>query len=281
MKNKTLSPLIVALFLIISAGAAIIFFVIAGANSLFRIASVSGSPAEPVTGYGPSDHPVAEGYEIDVEEVVVDQVEVEFGLGSPLPVHVIVSGNLPDTCSQIEYSQIVQDGTEFEIVLSAVKSQAEGCIRDALPFKMRIPLNLVYLPEGEYSVSVNGVMAEFSWNNGSSADLRLNADQAVTKTEIEVVQLEVDSGVASPIPVKVRVSGDLPSSCSQLGEIWMRQEGSTFYVRLIASTPTQADCIQDTIISWLELPLNTVGLPEGRYEVDVNGVTTSFELPLP
>ncbi len=218
---------------------------------------------------------------MDVEEVVVDQVEVEFGLGSPLPVHAVVSANLPDSCSQIEYSQIVQDGTEFEIMLSAVKSQGEGCIQDPLPIKMRIPLNLVYLPEGEYTVSVNGVMAEFSLNNGSPTGLLLNADQAVTKTEIEVVQLEVESSVGSPIPVKVRVSGNLPSTCSQMGEIWMRQEGPSFYVRLIASTPTGADCIQNTLPFWLEVPLNIVELPEGRYEVDVNGVTTSFKLPLP
>lgn len=281
MKNKTLSPLIVALILIVSAGAAAFFFLVAGVGSLFRIASVSGSPVEPVTGYGASDLPVAEGYEMDVEEVVVDQVEVEFGLGSPLPVHVIVSGNLPDSCSQIEYSEIVQDGTEFLIIVSAVKSQAENCIQDTLPFKMRIPLNLVYLPGGDYSVSVNGVMAEFSLNNGSSAGLLWDADQVVTKTGVEVVQLEVEGGIGSPLPVKVLISGDLPSACSQLGELWMRQEGSTFNVQLIASTPTGADCIQDTIIFWLEVPLNIVGLPEGRYEVNVNGVTTSFELPLP
>jgi hypothetical protein len=30
----------------------------------------------------------------------------------------------------------------------------------------------------------------------------------------------------------------------------------------------------------LELPLNTVNLPEGTYEVNVNGTVTTFEIPL-
>jgi len=51
--------------------------------------------------------------------VTVDNVEVEVGVGSPIPVHVIVSGNLPDVCSQVEYTEIKQDGSNFIISLFA------------------------------------------------------------------------------------------------------------------------------------------------------------------
>lgn len=282
MKNKTFSPLIVALFLIISVGVAVAFLLFAGIRSFFMIDNVSGSPAEPVIGSNAfEDHPAAEGYEIDVEEAAVDRVEVEFGNGSPLPVQVVVSGRLPDSCSQVEFVKMVQDGTEFEILLSAVKSQANECLQDTIPFKMRIPLNVVYLPGGEYSVVVNGVQEDFSYENGSSTGLLWTSNHSLLKEEIEIVQIEVENGVGPTGPVHLRISGDLPSTCAQLGEIWMQQGGSTFYVRLSAYTPEGAGCTQNSLPFWLEIPLNITTLPEGRYAADVNGETISFEIPLP
>lgn len=65
------------------------------------------------------------------QPLTVDHVEVEVGVGSPIPVHVNVSGSLPDTCSQIGYTEIKQDGSNFIVTLSAVSSSAEGC---AQPF---------------------------------------------------------------------------------------------------------------------------------------------------
>ena len=282
MKNKTLPPLIVAVILILSACAIFAFMAAAGVRTWFKINSSSGGQVEPVIGTNSTDdHPITEAYEIEVGQVEIDRVEVEFGFGSPRPVHVVVSGSLPDTCSQLEFGSLDQDGTVFSINLSAVISQEEGCLQDAIPIKTRIPLNVIYLPEGEYSVLVNGVRADFTYQNGTSTGLLWTADHAILKEEIEVVQLETEVGVGSPIPVSVLVSGDLPSTCAQLGEIWIRQEGSTFFIRLISSTPEGADCAQNTLPFWLEVPLNIVSLPGGRYEVEVNGETTSFELPLP
>jgi hypothetical protein len=140
MQNKTLSFVVPALILILNA------------CSPFTIASSSAGQPTPVVESIP-----ATGY----QPLSVDHVEVEIGIGSPIPVHVNVSGNLPDTCAQVEYTEIKRDGSNFNITLSTNSSTAEGCVQDPLPFKMSIPLNIVNLPAGPYEVNVNGVTTSF------------------------------------------------------------------------------------------------------------------------
>jgi hypothetical protein len=59
----------------------------------------------PATGYQP---------------VVIDDVQIEVGDGSPAPVHVRISGNLPDTCAQVEYMEIRQEGSDVVMKVSAI-----------------------------------------------------------------------------------------------------------------------------------------------------------------
>ncbi|HET9907580.1 MAG TPA: DUF6438 domain-containing protein, partial [Anaerolineales bacterium] len=104
-----------------------------------------------------------------------------------------------------------------------------------------------------------------------------SADSVITKHDIEVEAVHVEVGVGSPIPVHAIAEMNLPGTCAQLGEIRMHREGNTFFVRLIADVSERADCIVDSIPFRLEIPLNIVNLPEGPYEVNINGTTASFD----
>jgi hypothetical protein len=94
-------------------------------------------------------------------EIKVDHVEIQVGVGSPIPVAVVVDGNFPDTCAQIADLRQQQEGNRFTLTLSATGSGGEGCIPDSLPFRFAIPLNVVGLKEGTYRVTVNGASTEF------------------------------------------------------------------------------------------------------------------------
>ena len=87
-------------------------------------------------------------------------------------------------------------------------------------------------------------------------------------------------GVGYPIPVHAVVSANLPKVCAQLGEVRLHRDGKTFFVRLIADVPAQTDCMEDSLPVRLEIPLNTINLPDGKYEVNVNGTVGTFEIPL-
>ena len=212
--------------------------------------ATSGSSANPpATGYHPVD---------------VDQVQVEVGVGSPIPVQVIVSGNLPDTCAQIELVQQRQEGSNFYMTVSTIPSSAEGCTPDTLPFRMAVPLNIVNVPAGAYTLEVNDIRADFTLDTGNTTSSLPTADSAITKDEVRVDDISMEVGVGSPIPVHAIVSVSLPSTCAQIGEIRLHRDGSTFYVRLIADIAERPDCIADSIPFRLEIPLNMVNLPEGQ-----------------
>ena len=241
---------------------------ILNACSPFIITSSSGEQPTPVV----ESDPVSMYRAVDV-----DQVEVEVGVGSPIPVQVIVSGNLPDSCAQIELVQQKQDGTRFQITVSTIPSSAEGCVQDTLPFRLVIPLNITNLPAGSYSVEVNGSHAGFDVNTANTTSSLPAADSAITRDDIQVDSVNVEIGVGSPIPVHAIVGLSLPNTCAQLGEIRLHRDGHTFFVRLITDITERADCTADSIPFRLEIPLNVVNLPEGPYEVKVNGVTASFD----
>lgn len=241
---------------------------ILNACSPFTIVSSSGEQPTPVE--------VSDTLSTGYRPIAVDTVQVEVGVGSPIPVHVIVSGNLPDVCSQVEYTEIRQDGANFLITLSATPLE-QGCVQDTLPFKMGIPLSVVDLPAGAYTVTVNDKSAAFQLDTGNTTSSLKPADMPIAKDDIQVDSVSIDYGNGSPLPVHAIVSGNLPNACAQLGEVRMHRDAATFFVRLVAYVPAQSDCNPDTLPFRLEIPLNIVNLPEGPYEVNVNGATASFD----
>lgn len=214
------------------------------------------------------------------QPVNVVDVYVEVGQGSPIPVFVDIGADLPDRCAQVEFVEVIQDGTTFNVYVGTLPSTDESCMVDTVPFRMKVPLNVVGLPAGSYSVHVNDISADFQLDIDSSAGELPTQEMPITKDDIQVDDVSIVVGRGSPLPVHAIVSANLPNTCSQLGEVQMRQEGNTFYVRLTAYTPAQTDCNPDALPIRVEIPLNLIPLSEGPYEVIVNGTTTDFELPI-
>jgi len=262
MKTKTLAFLLLSLFLLLNA-----------CSPLTPIVSTSGQQPTPV-----------ESHEWDptgYQSIAVDQVEVEVGVGSPIPVHVIVSGWMPDPCSQVEHTEIKQDGSNFIITLYATPDMGgpavDSCIKDPMYFKMGIPLNVVDLPAGSYSVTVNGTRADFKLDTANSTSSLRTADMPFNKADIQVDAVNVDIGRGSPLPIHAIISANLPNACAQLGELRVHRDETTFFVQLLAYVPAQTDCNLDTLPMRVEVPLNIAFAPEGPFEVNVNGVTASFD----
>ena len=262
MKTKNLPFILLSLFLLLSA-----------CSPFTTIVSSSGEQPTPIESYDPAPA----GY----QPITVEQVEVEVGVGSPIPVHVIVSGWLPDPCSQVEYTEIKQDGSNFIITLNATPDEGgpavDGCIKDPMFFKMGLPLNVVDLPAGSYTVTVNGSRADFKLDTANSTSSVRTADAPFNKSDIQVDAVNVDIGRGSPLPIHAIVSANLPNACAQLGEVRVHRDGTTFLVRLVAYTPAQTDCNPNTLPIRVEVPLNIAFAPEGPYEVNVNGATASFD----
>jgi hypothetical protein len=265
---------------------ALTLLMLLNACSPFTITSSTGEQPTPIVEYSTAapNEPASVSDEIfptvGYQAVKVDDVQVEVGVGSPIPVFVHVNGNLPDTCAQVEYVEQVQDGSNFIIKIGTTASTKQHCIPDALPFKLTLPLNILDLPVGSYTVEVNGSRADFKVDSSASTgDLRTK-EMPIYKDDIQVDDVSMDVGVGSPVPVHAIVSANLPKSCGQLGEIQMHRDGNNFFVRLIGHLPAETECNNDTLPMRIEIPLNIVNLPAGTYEVNINGTTTTFELPI-
>jgi hypothetical protein len=108
--------------------------------------------------------PAASPQASSLRPIAVEAVQVEIGVGSPIPVDIFVSGTWPDLCAQLaQMTQRIAD-SKIEIELLATPAKPD-CPPDYLgvPFRIAIPLNVVELPHARYSVDVNGVSTSFDW----------------------------------------------------------------------------------------------------------------------
>lgn len=233
----------------------------------------------------PTEKPASVGADVDpmngYQPVRVVDVFVEVGQGSPVPVSVDIGADLLDRCGQVEFVEVVQNEAVFKIFVGTIPSTEPFCLEDTPSFRMKVPLNVGDLPVGTYFVEVNGVRADFDITDSASTatDLR-NADTPFVERDVLVDDVSIEVGRGSPLPVHAVVSANLPNGCSQLGRIQIHREGNTFYVRLGSTMPAQTECNPDALPARIEIPLSIITLPEGTYEVNVNGTTGSFNIPI-
>jgi hypothetical protein len=129
------------------ASCMLLFILILNACSPFTIASSSGQQSTPVIETIPPA-----GY----QAITVDKVEVEVGMGSPIPVEVVASGTWPDLCAQIAEVQSEVNGFEIDVTLLASTTSPCPPDRLGLPFRYAFPLNVVEMEPGTYMITING-----------------------------------------------------------------------------------------------------------------------------
>ncbi|MCB0203983.1 MAG: hypothetical protein KDI55_06090 [Anaerolineae bacterium] len=101
---------------------------------------------------------------------------------------------------------------------------------------------------------------------------------AVQYGEAMVENVDVQILESFPVQVHVVVTGYLPDGCTTLDEPTTQRNGNEFVVTLTTQRPADAMCTQALQSFEVVVPLDVEGLPAGQYTVDVNGVSTSFEL---
>jgi inhibitor of cysteine peptidase len=90
---------------------------------------------------------------------------------------------------------------------------------------------------------------------------------------LEVLILE-----SFPVQVNVIVKGEMPDSCRYTGQIAQTRVETTFHIVIATRYPTDVACEQVLTPYEQTVRLDVRDLPKGTYTVDVNGVTTFFEL---
>ena len=214
----------------------------------------------------------------ELRPIPVQDVRVEISVGSPIPVEVQVAGEWPDLCAQLVEVNQTQSGDMFEIELLATPADPE-CPPDnlGLPFGIALPLNLVDMAQGSYTVAVNGVETNFDWvTAGEVPPVSTEMEGDARSLVVEDVRVEI--GVGSPIPVVVQVDGEWNDPCANLAEVRQSVSGNQIDITLLA-TPAEASCLpaNQGLPFRIAVPLNMVEMALGEYRVVVNGVESVFE----
>jgi hypothetical protein len=99
---------------------------------------------------------------------------------------------------------------------------------------------------------------------------------------VHIDEITVVAEATEPATVEVTVEGYKSVPCVKLEPLGMSRTGDTFHV-VIAETvlgPAES-CIAMIDPFTLTFELDTFGLEEGAYKLDVNGMETEFDLLLP
>jgi hypothetical protein len=96
-----------------------------------------------------------------LEDVVVERIELQILESFPVQVRVAISGQLPDACSLIEEARQTREGNTFQITLKIARRPDARCAPNPTPFEHVVPLEVLGLPAGRYTVNVHGVSGTF------------------------------------------------------------------------------------------------------------------------
>jgi len=91
----------------------------------------------------------------------VEEIEILILESFPVQVHVVARGNLPDGCTTIDQVKQERHGDTFVVTIATVRPADRACTEALVPFEEVIPLDVVGLEAGTYTVEVNGVRGTF------------------------------------------------------------------------------------------------------------------------
>jgi hypothetical protein len=166
----------------------------------------------------------------------VDAVIVEIGRGSPIPIHAIVSANLPNACAQLGEVRVHRDETTFFVRLVAYVPSQSDCNPDTLPIRVEVPLNIAYAPEGTFEVNANGVMVSF--------DHRV---VPVPATWVTYNSTNQQCGYAISYPPEIQVTEQTPYSQTFSFKLTDSDAGIPNFVYMSVVTPEIQKMVKDGI----------------------------------
>ncbi len=171
---------------------------------------VTSSTLSPTTTLEPTSTP-----EIISGIAQVDTVTVQLLESWPVQANVVVKGMLEDGCTTIDEISTEATGDGFTISITTVRPADMICTQALVPFEEVIPLDILGLTAGSYTVNVNGVKEVFS----------LDADNVqVGQNDVELSRYETSAGISLLAPVTWEQA---------LEDTWVSSDGLTLSVELL------------------------------------------------
>jgi hypothetical protein len=110
----------------------------------------------------PTPEPKPSGEGVIRGQAVVEEVDIQILESFPVQVHAVARGYLPDGCTVIDEIRQSRTGQAFQVTITTVRPADAMCTQAIVPFEEVIPLEVVGLEAGTYTVDVNGATGRFA-----------------------------------------------------------------------------------------------------------------------
>lgn len=205
----------------------------------------------------------------------IDSIQVLLLESFPVQARAVIQGNLPDGCTQLNQVSQQRQGNVFHITLTTARPTDRMCTLALVPFEQIVPLDVLGLPAGTYTVIANDAQTSF----------KLDADNAPAPSsgkEKETIGLaavsDVEIRVADSGQIEITASGDLPDGCSRIAGATQTVRGREIVITLNSARSIDRMCTMAIVPFRYGIILNTEGLTAGAYTILVNDVRAAIQI---
>lgn len=183
----------------------------------------------------------------------VNDIQIVILESFPVQVNVVVHGEFPDSCTEIGKVTTTREDSIFIVTIITRRPSDAVCAQVITPFERVIPLDVVGLKKGIYTVEVNGVRDTFE----------LQADNILQN--VGFLEGKVEIGPLCPVE---------PCNLTQ-DQIAQAYEAR----KIIVYTSDRSSIV--AIVSLDKIGNYKIALSPGRYVVDINriGIDSSADVP--
>lgn len=264
------------------------------------VAEPTLDPDAPVSSDDPLPTAAAGGDEAGdrvIDKAPVDSIDILILESFPVQVRILVSGNLPDGCTEISHAEQTNlDNKQIMLAVFTKRPAAAVCTLALVPFEQSFPLDVYDFPAGDYTVAVNGVTATFNLavdnspqdtgdvSDPTSADDTIDLPVIPDDKEMIVGHAMVDSFdvvviLSFPVRYSVAVAGDLPDGCTEISHAKQTNlDNNQIVLEVFTQRPAAAMCTMALVPFFETFPLDVSGLPAGTYTLVVNEVSGMLTL---
>lgn len=214
------------------------------------------------------------------QTALVESLEIRTIETTPPQARVIVSGYLPDSCTELYRIVAERADQDFILVLTTRWPTGEiACSEVLVPFTEVVDLDVEDLESGTYVVIAQNEAVEFIWERDKSIFQPIKKVDDRNRGNAVVQALMVDVIESFPVQVSVTLEGYLPDGCTIIDEISSSRQGQIFTIDLSASRPSGNIVCTMAIVPFRErIDLDVQGLLAGEYIVRYAGFSETFIL---
>ncbi len=208
----------------------------------------------------------------------VESVEILVLESFPVQIRALVKGSLPDSCTTIDQIVQTREGNAFRVSITTVRATGKACAQSLVPFEEIIPLQVVGLQAGDYTVTVNDVSTTFQLSADNVAQTQPEPGRVIVD-EAAVSSVEVGPVPGDALLLTIVVRGNLPDGCTKIARVTHAVEGHELRITVTTERPADLMCTEALVPFEQAIPIQIATLPTSTIAVIANGVRTTFERP--